>query len=373
MKRRAPQPQRISRYRPPQTEPRRTHLTGLILTGSLLIGLVGTLGLTFAVALSASTGKHADTRGETAPTFAAISAPVESREEPTEIPPTPTAEPTPTAQPASPPDVSAQAAFALDADTGEALIALNPDEQRPIASLTKMVSALVVANAIGEGVVSLADEVVIEDADIVDVTVYSHMGLVAGDTLTVEQLLDGMLIPSGNDAAKALARYVGTQLAGGEEGDPTAAFVAAMNDVVADLGLQDTQFGTPDGDDDEGNYSTARDLAQIGARVMESRLLVRIVAIPQVTITSVGPERRQFELFNTNYLLNQSGIDGVKTGTTAGAGACLVASTLLPDGRRVVVVVLGSDLDPADAAGDPLDWPRFADARAIIDQIETGR
>jgi D-alanyl-D-alanine carboxypeptidase (penicillin-binding protein 5/6) len=198
------------------------------------------------------------------------------------------------------------------------------------------------------------------------------MGLVAGDTVTVEQLLDGLLIPSGNDAAKALARYVGARLPGGDGGDPSTAFVAAMNELVADLGLQDTAFGSPDGDDDETNYSTAHDLARIGLQVMQSRLLSRIVATPEVTHTSIGPEERQYVLHNTNHLLNEPGVDGIKTGTTAGAGACLVASSELTDGRRVIVVVLGSDPDPIDLAGDTIDWPRYADAQAILDQIAAG-
>jgi D-alanyl-D-alanine carboxypeptidase (penicillin-binding protein 5/6) len=106
---------------------------------------------------------------------------------------------------------------------------------------------------------------------------------------------------------------------------------------------------------------------------MRSPLLAGIVSVPQVTIASVGPEQRRYELSNTNQLLGQPGVDGIKTGTTAGAGACLVAAANLADGRSVVVVVLGSDPDPADQAGDPIDWPRFADARAILDQIESGR
>jgi len=341
----------------------------LILTGSLLLGLVGTLGITFASALSASTDKSGSPRILAAPTSTPAATEVEARLERT---PTATATPTaePTEPPAGAPPISAETAFALDVDSGDALVALKADERRPIASLTKMVSALVVAGAIHDGLISLADEVEIEESDIVDETVFSHMGLVAGDTVTVEQLLQGMLIPSGNDAANALARYVGTMLPSDGD-DPTAAFVAAMNEVVAGLGLRDTQFANPDGDDDDRNFSTAHDLAFIGREVMQSRLLARIVSAPQATITSVGPEHRQYELFNTNQLLAAPGVDGIKTGTTDGAGACLVASSALEDGRRVVVVVLGSAPDPEDQAGDPIEWPRFADAQAILNQITT--
>src|SRR5262249_35989953 len=246
-------------------------------------------------------------------------APVEATPTPTPLPmPTPT----PTEAPSTVPGISAKSAFALDTRTGATLVALRADERRPMASLTKMVSALVVAAAIDDGVVALDDPVAIGKTDVVDAEVFSHMGLVAGDTVTVEQLLDGMLIPSGNDAAKALARYVGSRLPGGE-GAPEGAFVTAMNGVIADLGLHDTSFGNPDGEDDEGNYSTAHDLAVIGREVMRSALLAGIVSISQITITSVGPEQRRYELFNTNQLLGQPGVEGVKTGATAGAGACL--------------------------------------------------
>jgi D-alanyl-D-alanine carboxypeptidase (penicillin-binding protein 5/6) len=357
-----------SRHRSARNQPRNTHLTGLILTGALLLGLVGTLGLTFASALSASSSKNDSPRVAAANPFA-TEAPANTDPAPTATP-TEVPTPEPTARPADAPPISAETAFAIDAESGAALVALNADERRPMASLTKMVSALVVAKAIRDGLISLADSVEIEESDLVDVTVYSHMGLVAGDTLTVEQLLQGMLIPSGNDAAKALARYVGTLLPDGEE-DPTTSFVNAMNDVVAELGLENTRFDAPDGDDDASNYSTAHDIAYIGREVMHSRLLSRIVAVPRVTITSVGDEHRDYELVNTNHLLAAPGVDGVKTGTTEGAGACLVASSVLEDGRRVIVVVLGSTPDPADLAGDPIEWPRFADAQAIINQIAT--
>jgi D-alanyl-D-alanine carboxypeptidase (penicillin-binding protein 5/6) len=342
----------------------------LVLTGGLLLAIVGTLVLTFAVAISASMdGKGAGASVVPTPTVPALETPVEVTQEPTPVPsplPTSTEVPSPAA------GISAQSAFALDTRTGAALVALRADERRPMASLTKMVSGLVVADAIAGRTITLDDRVVTEATDVVNADEFSHMGLVAGDTVTVGQLLDGMLIPSGNDAAKALARYVGARLPGGEN-DPVGAFVAAMNGVVADLGLRDTRFGDPDGENDASNYSTAHDLAVIGAEVMQSPLLADIVSVPRVTIASVGPERRRYDLVNTNQLLGQPGVDGVKTGTTAGAGACLVASVNLADGRDVVVVVLGSGPDPADQAGDPIDWPRFADARAILDQIETGR
>lgn len=379
-------PTLLARFRPPrpsQIGPRTPHLAGIILTCCLLAGLVGTLVLTFTVALSASSDKNGDSG-----TSATIVAPENDQPE-IAISPEPTEETSeaaadtdsgetrdaePTEQPVSTaPEITAQSAFALDVKSGNALTALNADDRRPMASLTKMVSALVVTKALNDGLIALDDSVLIEDTDVVDPMIYSHMGLVAGDTVSIEQLLEGMLIPSGNDAAKALARYVGAQLPGAEEAGPRAAFVAAMNQVVADLGLEDTAFESPDGDDDEGNYSTAHDLAYIGRAVMKSKLLAQIVAVPKMTVTSTGLEQRDYELFNTNHLLGTSGVDGIKTGTTAGAGACLVVSSVLDNGRQVIVVVLGSDPDPVDQSGDPVDWPRFADARALFAQISKQR
>jgi serine-type D-Ala-D-Ala carboxypeptidase (penicillin-binding protein 5/6) len=368
--------------RPARTVPRTPHLAGIILTGSLLVGLVGTLVLTFAVALSASSEKGPDSL----PSSATIAAP-DNNQAAYAISPEPTTEPTEAGAAAEleqpqdtdatenldAPEITAQSAFALDVKSGKTLSALNADERRPMASLTKMVTALVVTKALNDDLIALDDSVTIEDSDVVDPAIYSHMGLVAGDTVTVEQLLDGMLIPSGNDAAKALARYVGERLPGAEDGGPRIAFVAAMNDVVSDLGLEDTAFTSPDGDDDEGNYSTAHDLAFIGRAVMKSKLLAKIVGTPRMTVISTGLEQRQYELFNTNHLLGYSGVDGIKTGTTVGAGACLVVSSVLDNGRHVIVVVLGSDPDPIDQSGDPIAWPRFADAKALFAQISGQR
>jgi serine-type D-Ala-D-Ala carboxypeptidase (penicillin-binding protein 5/6) len=379
-------PSSFARFRPPRPSninPRTPHLAGIVLTCCLLIGLVGTLVLTFTVALSASSEKS-NGSGSSSATIVApdnsqpeIATTPEPTEEPVEEAAVNESDETGDAEPTTPPvssaaEITAQSAFVLDVKSGKALTAVNADERRPMASLTKMVTALVVTKALNDELISLDDSVLIEETDVVDPMIYSHMGLVAGDTVSVEQLLEGMLIPSGNDAAKALARYVGERLPGAEDEGPRAAFVTAMNEVVTDLGLEDTAFESPDGDDDEGNYSTAHDLAYIGRAVMKSKLLAQIVGVPKMTVTSTGLEQRQYELFNTNHLLGTSGVDGIKTGTTVGAGACLVVSSALDNGQKVIVVVLGSDPDPIDQSGDPVDWPRFADARALFAKIADG-
>ena len=245
----------IARFRSPRPShpgPRTPHLAGIILTAGLLVGLVGTLVLTFAVALSASSNKS----GSSSP-VATIAAPTGNQPD-TVLSPIPADETTdvvaeveeddgreaePTAQAVTTAaEISAKSAFALDVKSGKALATLNADERRPMASLTKMVTALVITKALDDDLISLNESVTIEESDIVDPTIYSHMGLEVGDTVTIEQLLDGMLIPSGNDAAKALARHVGERLPGGDDVGPRSAFVTAMNDVVADLGLLNTAF-----------------------------------------------------------------------------------------------------------------------------------
>lgn len=272
----------------------------------------------------------------------------------------------------TPPPISAAAAFAVDVSAGTVLYALNADERREPASLTKMATSLVVDDALNQKTISLEDRVTIVGSDVVNPDLLSHMGLAAGDIVTVQQLLDGLLIPSGSDAALALARFVGGKLPGGdpvEGGDPVATFVKAMNARVAALGLRDTHFVNPEGDDAPDQYSSARDLARLAAEVLASPTLATIVQTPEIAITSVGPEAHDYGVLkNTNELLGRDGIDGVKTGTTDEAGACLVAATHFA-GNRVITVVLGSAPDPTDQS-DPMTWPRFADTETILSGLD---
>ncbi len=214
---------------------------------------------------------------------------------------------------------------------------------------------------------TLDERVVIVQSDLVNIAVFSHMGLMAGDTLTVEQLLYGALLPSGSDAAHALARHVGTKL------DPTATtasaaqarFVAEMNVLASDMDLTNTQFANPEGNDDPAQYSSARDLALLARELLRDPVLAAIVETREWSGVSVGPEQRPYTVRTTNSLLGEEGVHGVKTGTTPDAGGCLVAARFLGD-HRVIVVVLGSD-DPVldETSGDIIADQRFDDTRAI--------
>ncbi|MCC6790453.1 MAG: serine hydrolase [Thermomicrobiales bacterium] len=231
--------------------------------------------------------------------------------------------------------VTARSFYALDAATGEALAAREADLEVPIASTVKIATALVVVEH-----AALDEEVAILDSDLVDYMVQSNMALVAGDVLTVEQLRHGALIASGSDGANALARYVGSKLDGGD--DPIAAFVDAMNAYARDHGLTRTHFVDPTGDNDEDAYSTAHDIALLGAELMANETLAAIVGSASYSFTSAG-NGALYEGFTTNQLLGAEGVVGIKTGSTGLAGGCVILARETADGLQIVAV-LGSDL-----------------------------
>ncbi|MDQ3696156.1 MAG: serine hydrolase [Chloroflexota bacterium] len=237
------------------------------------------------------------------------------------------------------PAIDAAAAFAIDIDAGTELFALNPDQRLPTGSTVKLATALVVTSHAG-----LEETVVIDASDQVDITIYSHMGLFVGDTVSVQQLLYGLLLPSGSDAARALARHVGAKLAGdGVAAEPArAAFFTAMNELAAGLGAQNSRFVNASGDDDPNQFSSARDLAILATALLANPTLAEIVRTPAWESVSLGPEQRPFVLNNVNILLTEDpAVIGVKTGSTPDAGTCLVAARRIEEGNRVVTVVLG--------------------------------
>lgn len=267
----------------------------------------------------------------------------------------------------APPALSAQAAYVFDASVGTELYALEPDEPRSPASLTKVATALVVLERAG-----LDEMVEVVPEDQVDLT-ESHVGvdgLQVGDRLSVRDLLAGLLIPSGNDAARALARHVGGGLLGGDAAPEAAvdAFVAEMNRMAAEMGLANTQFTNPSGIDDPGDhYASARDLGLLTARAMENETFAEIVATPSGLLPSeVVPGG--YQINTTNDLLIEGVADGVKTGTTADAGGCLITATEI-GGNRVIAVVLGSETQ-FDEFGVPKSPARFADVRQILAAAE---
>jgi D-alanyl-D-alanine carboxypeptidase (penicillin-binding protein 5/6) len=240
----------------------------------------------------------------------------------------------------SPPAVSADEATVIDGWTGHTLYALHANEPHDPASTVKIMTALVL----------LRRHVPLDR--VVTVSPYaatiggSSAGLYAGERLTVWNLLHGMLLPSGNDAAIALAQAVNPDV---------GAFVGLMNTQVTRLHLRHTHFVNPNGYDTPGQFTTAHDLARIARAAMDQPAFAQTVKTRFWTAWSAdGRSVHQWTSLN-KLLWWYSTVDGVKTGTTPGAGACLVSSARLA-GTWVIAVNLGS----TEAA-------RFADAAALLD------
>ena len=220
---------------------------------------------------------------------------------------------------------SAAAAILVDADSGRVLYEQNTDAKMLIASTTKIMTALV---AIREG--NLSDMVTVKRE--ATLTEGSSMYLKEGEQLTLETLLYGLMLCSGNDAAVVIAEQVGGSQAG---------FVKMMNETAKELGMVHTSFANPNGLDAETHYSTARDMAVLACAAMENETFARIVSTRTVTIGGRT-------MTNHNKLLSWSeGCIGLKTGYTKAAGRTLV-SCMEKNGQRLVAVTLQDGNDWAD-------------------------
>ena len=222
----------------------------------------------------------------------------------------------------------------FDLDTGQVLWRRQPDRVLPIASLTKMMTAIVVVDrAPADAKVRVTKEALAYKGSAVGI-------LPKGKRIKLETMLNGLLLPSGNDAAIALAqRMSGT----------VAAFVQRMNERAGDLGLACTRFSSPDGFEDAGNHSCAIDLAEMARAVLDRPRLARIVRRRRAVLPFPIKGGRIY-LFNNNPLLRTGypGTIGIKTGYTDAAGRCLVAAARR-HGRRLAVVLLHSP-DPGRQA-----------------------
>jgi D-alanyl-D-alanine carboxypeptidase (penicillin-binding protein 5/6) len=267
-----------------------------------------------------------------------------------------------------PPRVTAQAVYAIDITAGVELLADNADERRAPASTTKVAAAIVVV----DNVTNLEQPVTIEEADLAPVAPdESQLGLQIGDVLTVRQLLEGMMIQSGADTTYAAARIAGgiLQQAGASERDPVSAFIGAMNELVETLKLKNTHFVNPVGIDEEGHYSSARDLASLAKEALAQPVLAEIMAQSSVQTVIEGPNRREVTLTNTNELLDGDAIHGVKTGTTGEAGACLILAKWERGTNQIVTVVLGSEIT-YDDEGFIAEDKRWDDTNAVLRAVE---
>ena len=222
-------------------------------------------------------------------------------------------------------EVSASSAILMDMDSGRVLYERNAGARMLIASTTKILTALV---AIRDGNLSDTVKVSREAA----YTEGSSMYLKEGEELTLETLLYGLLLCSGNDAAVAVAEHVGGSVKG---------FVKRMNETAAELGMEDSSFANPNGLDDEAHYSTAYDMALLARAAMGNETLVRIASTRTV---SIGGRT----MTNHNKLLSYvDGCLGLKTGYTRAAGRTLV-SCAERNGQRLIAVTLQDGNDWAD-------------------------
>lgn len=223
--------------------------------------------------------------------------------------------------------VSARRGILMDAQTGRILFQKNADEQSLIASTTKIMTALIVCEQCNvlDRMRIPKEAVGIEG---------SSMYLQEGEVLTLQELLYGLMLRSGNDAAVALAIYCGGTVEG---------FAHLMNDKARQLGMTNSHFENPNGLDSPGHYSTARDLAILASYAMKNPIFAKTVSTKTVSCGNRA-------LTNHNKLLWQvEGADGVKTGYTKAAGRILVSSAVR-QGRRLICVTID----------DPNDWQDHA-------------
>lgn len=230
------------------------------------------------------------------------------------------------------PHIAAKGYILLDYHSGYVLAKNNADERMAPASLTKLMTAYAVFHELEQGRIKLSDKVRVSEK--AWRTPGSRMFIEVGSQVPVEQLLKGLIIQSGNDAAVALAEYV----AGSED-----AFVALMNEYAHDLGLKNTHFANATGLPHPNHYSTAHDLARLGAALIrEFPQYYPWYSIKKFTYNNITQNNRNLLLWRDD------GVDGMKTGHTESAGYCLVSSAKRGE-MRLVAAVMGTASEKARA------------------------
>ncbi len=220
-----------------------------------------------------------------------------------------------------------KASILMEASTGTVLSEENADEQLPIASVTKIMTMLLIMERIDSGQMTLEDVVTASE----NANSYggSTMFLETGEQLSVHEMLKGIAVASANDGCVAMAEHI----AGSEE-----AFAELMNKRAAELGMQNTHFLNASGLDADGHYSSARDVA-----IMSRELIKHKTIFDYTKIWTDSMRDGKFELANTNRLIRYyNGATGLKTGSTSKAGCCLSA-TAEREGMELIAVVLGAE------------------------------
>ena len=248
------------------------------------------------------------------------------------------------------PKINSRSAVVYDRKSKKVIWGKKENERRPMASTTKIMTAIVVLeNA------NLDDTVIVSKK--AAGTGGSRLGLKTGDKITINNLLYGLLLVSGNDAAVALAEHVSGSV---------EAFAEKMNQKAEEMKLEDTHFIVPHGLDMENHYTTALELAEMTDYAMNNKKFAEIVATKIATISING---RTKSLKNTNELLgNLEGVNGVKTGFTNGANRCLVTS-VSRNGMNIIAVVLGADTKK-DRTRDSVEIIEYAYKNYTIYDLE---
>lgn len=257
-------------------------------------------------------------------------------------------------------DVAAANACVMELESGGVIYQKAHEERIAPASTAKLLTALTLLDHCDpEETVTVGTEIWYVAADA------SRAWLGEGDTLTVRQLLRALLLPSGNDAAYTAAVHTGRKIAGGDTGDEQAleAFVKAMNQKAGSLGAGASHFVTPDGYDAEGQYTTAMDLMLIAKACLGNETVMGIAGAYSACDT--WGDGREVTYYNTNELLNPdspyfyANAIGLKTGSSAAAGSCLVSAAVI-DGRTYIAVVMGTG-----------EEERFSDTLSLFGRIES--
>ena len=225
---------------------------------------------------------------------------------------------------------NAKSTILIEESTGKILYEKNSDEKRAPASMTKVMSMLLIMEALDNKQISLNDEVTISQnaADMGG----SQLFLQPNQTAKVEDLLKGIAVASGNDAVVAMAE----KIAGSEE-----KFVDMMNKKAKELGLKNTQFKNPHGLDEEGHYTSAHDMAIMAKELIKHKNILNYTSIYEEYLTK--SDGTKLWMVNTNKLVKfYKGVDGLKTGFTQTAGYCLTA-TAMKNNTRLISVVMGED------------------------------
>lgn len=234
--------------------------------------------------------------------------------------------------------LSAQSVVAIDTDSAAILLEKNPQQKVSPASTTKMLTALVAKDIFElDQVISIRQQ---------PLNIGHTIGFAKGEEFLVKDILEALLVNSGNDAAEVLAQ---------NHPQGYDAFIAAMNNKALELNLKNSAFTNPSGLDAAAHYSSALDLSLVARELMKDEVFKKMVNTQQVQISDIS-DNNHYYLYNTNLLLGiEPGVVGIKTGTTDLAGEALITQ-IEKEGQRISIAVLGSQ-------------DRYADTKQIIDWI----